>query len=131
MPGELAKLATSEQIVMVERAKPLIARLARESGIVSPTADDPTALDLLKQLLDAATKQPEPPVLVQPARAFASLPCNEAQAVRIGVLRSDFTKLYDTVIASCKPGRYLSLGNTALEEACMWFVKSVTHEPLP
>jgi hypothetical protein len=116
----------------VARARPLIIRLAKESGIVTHNLDDDAAIETLREVCTATLpKPPERPAFVEPARPFASLPINDAQAVRIASIRSGFTLLHDTIIAACKPGRYLSLVMTALEEACMWCVKSVTHEPLP
>jgi hypothetical protein len=113
------------------RARPLIIRLAKESGIVTQNVDDDTAIETLREVCTATLPQPaERPAIVEPARQFAALPINDAQATRIAVIRSGFTLLNETVVAACKPGRYLSLVSTALEEACMWCVKSITHEPL-
>jgi hypothetical protein len=116
---------------MAQRVRPLLVRLAKESGIVGREIDDSAAIEKLRDACTATLPKPaERPAFVEPARIFASLPITNSQAVRIASIRSGFTLLHDTIIAACKPGRYLSLVLTALEEACMWCVKSITHEPL-
>jgi hypothetical protein len=116
---------------MAQRARPLLVRLAKESGIVGREIDDSAAIMVLRDTCAAVLpKPPGQPAFVEPARQFASLPISNTQAVRIASIRSAITLAHETIAAACKPGRYFSLTATALEEACMWAVKSVTHEPL-
>lgn len=140
-------------IDMKRKAYPLLAKLARDGGIVASTLDDEGALVLLRDMLDDLGVQPSPdgaplgtqesrettrreiaataarPVLVTPDERFASKTVSDAGAMRIAVIRSAFTLCVTTIEDACKPGRYLALCITAMEQACMWAIKSVSHEP--
>lgn len=75
-------------------------------------------------------QEPIAPLIITPDDRFASKQVDAAGGTRIAVLRSAFTLNGRTVEEACGPGRYRALALTALEEACMWAIKSVSHEPV-
>lgn len=59
---------------------------------------------------------------------FESVTLSDAQKIQIDMIRHCFKVLYLNLNALLDNGRYKSLAMTSIEEACMWAVKSVTHE---
>lgn len=121
-----------------ERVTKALVNLSRQLAVLADAGDaisDADALDDLRALLDlvqgrTASEQSQP-VLTPPAYRFASHVTDDAGVMRMSVLRSAFTVCLDAMEAATHHGRYRSLATTALEEACMWAVKSVTHESTP
>lgn len=138
----LDQMSQSTREGIIEKAGPALVDLAKRLGIVAADLAKDQVLDTLRDLLDhvhptreptfpgASPSQPigqEP--IIRPDARFDTMLVDDAGAVRIGVLRSSFTLNGRTVEEACGPGRYRALALTALEEACMWAIKSVTHEP--
>ena len=44
-------------------------------------------------------------------------------------IKGQAAALIDYIVADCPPGRWQSLAITAIEEGCMWAVKSATATP--
>lgn len=64
------------------------------------------------------------------AFAYESKPVSEKTAQEIADLRQAYSVLHRILegkVGSPHSGRYLALAKTALEESCMWAVKSLTH----
>lgn len=60
--------------------------------------------------------------------AYDSFPVNDEQVKQIKEIREAFSVLTQTVEERTPKGRYLSLVQTKLEEACMFAVKGITHQ---
>lgn len=58
---------------------------------------------------------------------FASQVLTDGGAVRVAVIKSGCSKLLETIEVACPEGRHRALAITALEEACMWAVKAISH----
>lgn len=118
------------------RVRRAMVDFARKHGILAERDDateesDDAALDDLLQLTAFAQgRDADRPVIVEIAKPFSTQPVSEHGALRMAVIRSAFTLTASSVEEACKAGRYRSLAMTALEEACMWAIKSITHEPI-
>jgi len=60
--------------------------------------------------------------------AYDSFPVTEAQVQDIKQIRETFSSLTDLLTEIVPNGRYLSIVNTKLEEACMFAIKGITHQ---
>ena len=54
---------------------------------------------------------------------------NEEDLPRIEAVREAFRTLEATIAPHIKPCRCSSIHKTKLEEACMWAIKGIVHEP--
>lgn len=68
------------------------------------------------------------PVLHAEHPRFASQALDDKGAVRVAVVKSGCSALLATIEQACPHNRHRSLAITALEEACMWAVKAISHE---
>ena len=48
---------------------------------------------------------------------------------QVADIKMPCAELINRIESSCPPGRWRSLAVTAIEEACMWAVKSLTNTP--
>jgi len=60
--------------------------------------------------------------------AYDSFPVSERQALLVREVRANFSNLSEWISDNLSQGRYLSLVETKLEEACMFAIKSITHQ---
>jgi hypothetical protein len=67
------------------------------------------------------------PVLVREHPRFASQVLDSGEAARVAVVKSGFSLLLDTIETAVPHNRHRALAITALEEACMWAVKGISH----
>ena len=124
-----------------DKVRAALLKLAEETGVIATMLDPDAALDTLGALVDYArgaerdehehTHADAPPVLVKEHPRFASQRLDEAGATRVAVVKSGCTILLDTIEQACPHNRHRSLAITALEEACMWAVKAISHEKVP
>lgn len=70
-------------------------------------------------------------VLVAEHPRFASQTLDAGGTARVAVVKSAFTMLLTTIEDACPHNRWRSLAITALEEACMWAVKAISHAKVP
>jgi hypothetical protein len=60
--------------------------------------------------------------------AYDSFPVTDKQAQDVKQIRENFSLLSDVLTQLVPNGRYLSIVQTKLEEACMFAVKGITHQ---
>lgn len=60
--------------------------------------------------------------------AYDSFPVTDKQAQDVKQIRENFSLLTDVLTQLVPNGRYLSIVQTKLEEACMFAVKGITHQ---
>ena len=60
--------------------------------------------------------------------AYDSFPVTDKQAQDVKQIRENFSLLSDVLTHLVPNGRYLSIVQTKLEEACMFAVKGITHQ---
>lgn len=78
--------------------------------------------------MSADTDNPPAPILAAEHPRFASQRLDDAGAMRVAVVKSGCSLLLKTIEEACPHNRHRSLAITALEEACMWAVKAISHE---
>ncbi len=59
--------------------------------------------------------------------AYESKPVSEQKVKDIQILREEFSDLHKLIEQLCPKSRHLSICLTDLEKACMFAVKSITH----
>jgi hypothetical protein len=62
--------------------------------------------------------------------AMQSVEVSEQEKAEIEALRAKFGEIMTALEFVAGSARYLALARTALEESCMWAIKSVTHNGL-
>ena len=60
--------------------------------------------------------------------AYDSFPVTDKQVELVKEIRKEFSDLSEILSENVPKGRYLSLVETKLEEACMFAIKAVTHQ---
>lgn len=60
--------------------------------------------------------------------AYSHLKLTENATARMNDLRGEFMRIDTALRTQTLQGRYQSLALTALEEAAMWAMKSISHE---
>jgi hypothetical protein len=129
-------------------ARKMIVALARESGVLGESLDNYEGAKVIAELFaplqvvaQASTDPVHAPFLPsalptyprrEPVREitdrFGVRAMDETQQLRVVGIRATFRAVEQVLTHAVAPGRYLSLCFTALEEACMYAVKGVSHE---
>lgn len=145
--AELSRLPKPTNLVDANRlATKMIVALAREAGVIHHELDNYAGAEAIRDILAEGTNVPGRTVPAERTLP-ASLPkaprdtaetvvrerfkprtADEHQQQRMVGIRATFQAVEDIIVHVTPKGRYQSLVLTALEEACMWAIKAVSHE---
>jgi hypothetical protein len=149
--AELTRLPKPDTLLGAHHhARKMIAAVAKEAGINNDSYNNIEAAEAIREIIDASLPTHPKSQAIAAAAARPTLPENfptapakatevtegrfQARAIepeqsqRIVAIRAAFEAVETIVTRVLAAGRYRALVLTALEEACMWAVKAVSHE---